>query len=38
MENKTNEQEVRTGETFDGGITEEQIKAWKGKHGKGCAY
>jgi hypothetical protein len=34
MENKTNEQEVRTGETFDGGITEEQIKAWKGKYGK----
>ncbi len=21
-------------ETFDGGVTEEQIKAWKGKHGK----
>lgn len=34
MEDKTNEQEVRTGETFDGGITEEQIKAWKSKYGR----
>lgn len=34
MENKINEKEVRTGETFDGGITEEQVKAWKQKHGK----
>ena len=34
MENKIEKQEVRTGETFDGGVTEEQIKAWKGKHGK----
>lgn len=34
MENKTDEQEVRTGETFDGGVTEEQIKAWKSKHGR----
>lgn len=22
------------GETFDGNVTEEQIRAWKGKHGK----
>lgn len=28
------EETVRTGETFDGGVTEEQIKSWKGKHGK----
>ena len=28
------EETVRTGETFDGGVTEEQIKQWKGKHGK----
>ena len=34
MEDKTNEQEVITGETFDGGITEEQIKAWKSKYGR----
>lgn len=36
MENKIkNEQEeVRTGETFDGGVTEEQIKQWKGRYGK----
>lgn len=34
MENKINESETRTGETFDGGVTEEQIKVWKGKHGK----
>ena len=24
----------RIKETYDGGITEDQIKAWKGKHGK----
>ena len=41
MENKTNEIEKldaqvegNAGETFDGGVTEEQIRAWKGKHGK----
>jgi len=34
MENKIQEQEIIMGETFDGGVTEEQIKAWKGKWGK----
>ena len=34
MENEIKEQEVMAGETFDGGITEEQIKAWKNKYGK----
>ena len=34
MESKINEQEVRTDETFDGGVAEEQIKVWNGKHGK----
>lgn len=32
-ENKK-EQEIKIGETFDGGVTEEQIKSWKNKHGK----
>ena len=41
MEDKINNVEVidtqkenNAGETFDGGVTDEQIKAWKGKHGK----
>lgn len=41
MEEKINNVEVFdtqkeniTGETFDGGVTEEQIKQWKGKYGK----
>lgn len=28
------EETVKTGETFDGGVTEEQINQWKGRHGK----
>ena len=31
MENKITEQ---VGETFNGGVTEEQIRAWKAQHGK----
>ena len=34
MENKINEQEIIIGEAFDGGVTEEQIRAWKAKYGK----
>lgn len=34
MEDKIEEQEVRTGEIFDGGVTEEQIFGWKRQHGK----
>ena len=41
MEDKINDVEVIdtekeniTGETFDGGVTDEQIKGWKGRYGK----
>lgn len=34
MENKIKEQESIIGETFDGGVTEEQVRAWKCKYGK----
>lgn len=36
METKKDIQEETkaTGQTFDGGVTEEQIQAWKAKHGK----
>lgn len=28
------EESLRAGETYDGGVTAEQINAWKSKHGK----